>query len=119
MRRSRLFILLFGTVMMISILFWLSWTKEGPSLSNYLETIELLEKQNDSLQLVNKGYEQRLNLLQNNRDSLKVALEQKDSDIKRLINRKYDKVLSISKYDNDELLEFFARVKTDSLHHSK
>jgi hypothetical protein len=79
-----------------------------------LAKVKQLEGENDSLKRNNIELDKKFEMLQEKADLLQqIVLTTNDSIIK-LKQKQHEKVSAIDQFRNDELLDFFARYKTQS-----
>jgi hypothetical protein len=79
-----------------------------------LVKVKQLELENDSLKRTNVELDKKFELLQEKADRLQqIVLTTNDSIIK-LKQKQHEKVNAIDQFRNDELLDFFAKYKTQS-----
>ncbi len=85
---------------------------ESERANNSLTKVKLLEKENDSLKRSNKELDKKFEVLQNRAERLQQIVVTANDSIIRLKQKRHEKDNAIDQFHNDELLDFFARYKT-------
>lgn len=104
-----------GIALLVLALVW--WSKndsETVDLKPYKLAIEQLKQQNDSLKKDNRLLDDKIIKNQLEADSLQELVAIKIIRIEKLKKVKNEKIKLIDTYSNDELLQFFAGVSSDS-----
>lgn len=107
------------SVLLAICLFCLAWYifsgtwEENPG-PDYEKDLLIMKQKNDSLETLSQALDAVNLRLANEADSLIRLLEDDKRRISELKRRKSEKIEIIDRYDGDELLLFFANLKTDS-----
>ena len=107
-------ILIIGLCLLALAYFWWYEPCEEPDYGKYSKQIEHLQKRNDSLRVINRNLDKQVVRLKSETDSLKKLVKVDRQVISKLKKSESERINAINDFDNDELLRFFAGIKTDS-----
>lgn len=104
--------ILFLIATYLTLVFVLDYGSDNEN-SNYKEKIEQLETKNKLLQAKNEEIDAKVNVLDQNYDSLNLAIIEVEEIKTQLKEEKNEKINRVNGMDHNELYSFFANFKTE------